>query len=181
MRDAKPTARTWRAGCPPAVRVTAAAAVVAAVVVASAAVHGSEQRPFPAFEAVSLEGTAVPSASIVRAGRWLLVYVTPDSPASLRLLRAMAAWNLPAARQVVVVGAAAGDASAWRASLGPDAPQVRWVADPQRSAWQALRITGTPGVFGLEAGQLKWELAGVLNDPGAVEPAVREWLSASPE
>ncbi|HEY3547199.1 MAG TPA: hypothetical protein VGK17_14085 [Propionicimonas sp.] len=160
---------------------TPMAAAVLALAVASGAARvagAAEQRPLPAFQVVSLDGAATPSDQIGVAGQWLVIYVTPTSAASARLLAAMKAWDSPAMarRVVVVVGAPLPATQAFVAQRSSDIPGVRWFADPQGGAWKALRLTGTPYLLGVRDGGIKWSLAGVLNDPKTLESVIRTWI-----
>jgi hypothetical protein len=138
----------------------------------------SEQRPLPVFQVVSLDGAAVMSAQVGVAGQWLMVYVTPTSAVSARLLVAMKGWESAAMAQrvVVFVGAPVGEAQAFVTGRGHEFPGVRWFADPQGEAWKALRLTGTPYVLGVRDGRIMWSLAGVLNDPKSLESVIRSWI-----
>ena len=159
-----------------ALRSAAAAALVAAL--GMAAVGAVEKGPLPAFQVAALDGAAVASSQMGPSGQWLLVYVTPTSAASARLLGGMKAWETPALdlRTVVVVGAPVADTAAFARERAAEFPAVRWFADPEGAAWKALRLTGTPYILGIRNGQVVWSLAGVLNDPKALESVVRSWV-----
>jgi len=158
----------WRAAVVTTFSVTVAAGLVQAV----------EQRPLPAFSVVSLEGAATSSGQLAAPGQWLCIYVTPTSPASVRLLKAMKGWESPAMAQrvVVVVGAPVEAATAFAAGQAQEFPGVRWYADPRGEAWKALRLTGTPYLLGVRDARIIWSLAGVLNDPTTLESVIRSWL-----
>jgi hypothetical protein len=156
----------------------AAVLLVFAAVGAAELAQAAEQRPLPAFNVVSLEGTAVSSGQVGTVGQWIVIYVTPTSPASIRLLSAMKAWESPAMAQrvVVLVGAPLEDAKAFVGGRAQEWPAVRWFADPQGEAWKALRLTGTPYLLGVRDARITWSLAGVLNDPAALESVIRSWV-----
>ncbi|HPK71460.1 MAG TPA: hypothetical protein PLN93_05940 [Vicinamibacterales bacterium] len=159
--------------------LVACAAVAACVLpAAGAAGGGDEKRPLPPFDVLAPSGEAVQSSQVGPPGQWLLVYVAPASPASIRLLEAMRAWESPglASRAVVVIGAPAAEAASFVQERGNEFPAVRWCADPDGSARRALRITGTPFILGVTDGQIAWSLAGVLNDPRALESVMRGWV-----
>jgi len=90
----------------------------------------------------------------------------------------MKAWESPAmAQRVVVLGG--GQLEAAKAFVGGRShewPAVRWFADPQGEAWRALRLTGTPYLLGIRDARITWSLAGVLNDPAALESVIRSWV-----
>jgi len=165
-----------RRGRVPVGHVAVLALLASAVAVAAAG--GQEKRPLPAFHVVALDGAAVASSQMGPSGQWLLIYVTPTSAASARLLGGMKAWETPDLdlRTVVVVGAPVADAAAFARERAAEFPSVRWFADPEGAAWKALRLTGTPYILGIRNGQVVWSLAGVLNDPKALESVVRSWV-----
>jgi hypothetical protein len=163
---------------------TAVTLVVAAALAMIAAppwrgdARASEKRPLPAFEVVAPDGAVVASAQLAPPGKWLLIYVTPTSLASARLLTSMKQWETPAmaARTVVVIGAPLATAQRFIKERSAEFPSVRWVVDPQNVAWQALRLSGTPFLLGVKDGEIAWSLAGVLNDPKALESVIRTWV-----
>jgi hypothetical protein len=143
-----------------------------------AGLHAAEKRPLPEFQVATLDGAIVASSQIGPAGQSLLIYVTPTSPASARLLTAMKDWQTDAMAQrvVVVIGAPVAAAQAFVSERATEFASVRWYVDPQGEAWKALRLTGTPYLLGVRDGQIAWALAGVLNDPTALESVVRSWV-----
>jgi hypothetical protein len=145
---------------------------------ASLAAGAAEKRPLPPFQLVTLEGASVESAQIGPAGQWLLLYVTPTSAASIRLLGGMKEWESADldARTVVVFGSTVADAAAFVQKRAAEFPGVRWLVDPDGAARQFLRVTGTPYILGIKDGQIVWALAGVLNDPRALESVIRSWV-----
>jgi hypothetical protein len=158
--------------------VAAAVVVLASMAVVIDRAQASERRPLPAFQVVSLDGAAVSADQIGAPGQWLAIYVTPTSAASARLLAAMKAWESPATaeRVVVLVGAQLPATKDFAAQHSHEFPAVRWFADPQGAAWKALRLTGTPYLLGVRDGVIMWSLAGVLNDPKALESVIRSWI-----
>jgi hypothetical protein len=74
------------------------------------------------------------------------------------------------------VGGPADQAASFVAGRGDQFAAVRWFADPGEAAWRAMRFTGTPSLVGVRDGQIQWTIAGVLNDPKALESVVRSWV-----
>jgi hypothetical protein len=155
------------------------AATAAALVAAAVTVAAIEQRPMPAFEVVNAAGAVTPSAGMAQAGKWILVYVTPECRSCQRLFTAMEEWNsgpLNAATVVLVQG----DHAAVRAYAAERLPAAlvgaRWYADVDGAARRALALTGSPVIIGMRDQQITWALAGVLNDPAALESALRTWV-----
>lgn len=155
------------------------AAVAAAVVVTGATLAAIEQRPLPAFEVVNAAGEVASSATMGPGGKWILVYVAPECRSCQRLFTAMEEWNsapLNAATVVLVQGDHA-IARGYAADRLPAAVVgTRWFADANGAARRALALTGTPVIIGMQDQQIKWALAGVLNDPAALESALRTWV-----
>lgn len=153
--------------------------LAAAIVAAGATLAAIEQRPMPAFEIVNAAGEATTSATMGQGGKWLLVYVTPDCRSCQRLFTAMEEWNsapLNAATVVLVQGDHASVRSYAADRLPASVVGARWFADVGGAGRRALALTGSPVVIGMQDQQIKWALAGVLNDPSALESALRTWV-----
>lgn len=161
--------RTWWGG-----------AIAAAVVVVAAGVDAIEQRPLPAFTVTAADGAEMPSAGLVREGKWLIVYVTPACRTCEGLLRDMARWDstaLPGATVLIVGAAAHAEAGGYVSKVVPEAlSAASWFADVQGQARGALRLQGAPVVIGMRGERIQWAIAGVLNDPRTLESALRSWV-----
>ncbi len=132
-------------------------------------------RPLPAFEVVSLEGEAATAASLVKDGRWLLVYVSPHAGASVPLLQALeASEDAPGPRLVVVVGAEAG-AAASMARTFEGRLSAAWYADPSGAARRALGLAGVPIVLALQDGSIQWSLGGAPLDRRTLRSILGGW------
>ena len=80
-------------------------------------------------------------------------------------------------RVVIIVGGPRDAAQAFIQKLTSAAPApYRWLADPQLEAGLALGIAGSPVLIGVDRGVTEWSLAGVLDDPAALESVVRRWV-----
>ena len=155
----------------------AAIAVVFAVVARQAG--AIERRPLPTFQVAAFDGPMVASPQLAVDGQWLIVYVAPGCTSCNRLLAALKAWQTPGllARTVIVVGGTTDGANAYLATaLPPEVSAIRKYADPFASAWTSLHLTGTPVIIGVKDGTIWWSISGVLNDPRALESAVRTWV-----
>ena len=147
--------------------------------IAVAPLEAREQRALPAFTVTTPGGEAAPGRQLSAEQRWLLLYVTPGCRSCDQLLASLKEWHTPqlAARTVIVVRANPAEAAAYVASHVPsEASDIAWYIDAASSAWQALALTGAPVLVGVESGQIKWTISGVLNDPAALEPVVRSWI-----
>lgn len=137
------------------------------------------ERPLPTFQVMAADGTSTSSAQLSPESQWLLVYLNPASSTSRRLLQAMKEWEAPqlVSRTVLIVG---GKATEARAFIGQSLPEelrgMRWYADSDRGAWQALNLKGAPVLIGVTNGQTEWSLSGVLADPSALKSVVLTWI-----
>ncbi len=150
-----------------------------AVLLATTGVGAREQRPLPAFAVVAADGGSRASAALSSQPRWVLLYVSPGCRSCDRLLQALKDWQSPqlTARTVVVVRGPAAAAAAYIAARMPqEAAGVAWYADASNGAAQALDMTGAPVLIGVERGEIKWTISGVLNDPTSLESVVRTWV-----
>lgn len=159
--------------------MTKVAAVAAFVLTMTLGAGAIEQRPLPAFEVTNAAGTIVPSAVMGPGGKWLLIYVTPECGTCVRLFKSMEQWEsqrVNAATVVMVQGAFTG-AQRYAADSLPEAlVGGRWFADVSDAGRTALKLTGAPVLIGMQDQQIKWAIAGVLNDPTALESALRTWV-----
>lgn len=160
--------RTWILSC-----------VMMLSAIAVAQLRAIEQKPLPAFEVVASSGAVVSSKQLSTERRWLLLYVAPGCRSCDQLLGSLKEWHTPqlAARTVIVVRASHAQATDYIAAhLPAEASDIRWYADANATAWQALALTGTPVLLGVEAGEMKWMISGVLNDARTLESVVQSWV-----
>ena len=160
------------------VRVMALLAAALGMLVASP--FAAEKRAMPSLTLVDATGATVTTAALSSEPQWLLIYVSPSAPAADRLIEAMKTWELGTGlRKVVfVVDGRAAEASAWAERRLPRTEEnlpPRFL-DPKGDARTALRVTGEPTLMGVRNGEIAWVLAGVLNDPAALDPVIRNWI-----
>ena len=157
-----------------------AAAIAAVGIVATAGGPAAAQGsgPLPAFTVVTPAGQAVDSGHLTTSERWLLVYVSPASVASDRLLPALEEWASADGARVVIVtaGPAVSIDTHVRARLSTQSLTAVY-ADTDGGVGRALALTSVPALVGIERGVVQWIVQGVLNDPRMVEPVVRSWLA----
>lgn len=158
---------------------TLALLALAALTTGPQAGSSRSDRPLPAFQVTSPEGTPASSAQLSPESQWLLVYVNPASSTSRRLLQAMKEWEAPqiVSRTVLIVQGRLPEARAFvEQSLPEELRGMRWYADSDRGAWQALNLTGAPVLVGVTNGRSEWLLSGVLADPSALKSVVLTWV-----
>jgi thiol-disulfide isomerase/thioredoxin len=156
------------------------AAVVLGVSLAVAGPLGAdERRPLPPFDLVSPSGVVVTATRFAADERWVLVYVAPNCGSCDRLLAALAQWRttLPVNHIAVVVESDADVARRYVDEHGIEAAGFAWYADVGGAGARAMDVQRLPALAGLGNGELSWSIDGVLNQPEAVEPAVRGWLT----
>jgi hypothetical protein len=140
--------------------------------------RAAEQSALPAFELASPAGAAVASAALSGETRWLLIYVSTGCGSCDRLLSALDRWRptLPSGRIVIVIGAARDRALAY-ATQHADAAGMPWYVDADQQGARALGLQHEPSLVAVENGRVAWTVTGVLNDPAAIEPIIRNWTA----
>lgn len=142
-------------------------------------IEAREQRALPPFLVLTPAGAEAQGQQLSTEQRWLLLYVTPNCRSCEQLTASLKEWHSSqlAARTVIVVRATPADAATYISShLPQEAADVPWYVDATASAFGALALTGAPVLVGIESGEIKWKISGVLNDPHALEPVVRSWV-----
>ena len=157
-------------------RVGILALVISLSAVCAGRAQALDQSALPAFTLVSPAGGAVASSEISTEARWLLIYVSTACGSCDRLLSALEQWRptLPQGRIVVVIRGARADAQDY-ATRHADAAGFPWYADEDEKAARALGLQHEPALIAVENGRVAWLVTGVLNDPSAVEPVIRNW------
>jgi len=157
-------------------RVGILALVISLSAVCAGRAQALDQSALPAFTLVSPAGAGVASAEISNEAHWLLIYVSTACGSCDRLLSALEQWRptLPQGRIVVVIRGARADAQDY-ATRHADAAGFPWYADEDEKAARALGLQHEPALVAIESGRVAWVVTGVLNDPTAVEPIIRNW------
>ena len=159
-------------------RTVVCAFVVGLLSLCATSVRALAQSALPAFELVSPVGGAVASSDLSKEPRWLLIYVSTACGSCDRLLSALEQWRptLPKGRIVIVVRGTR-DAARQYAVQHADAAGLPWYADEDQQGARALGLQHEPALVAVENGRVAWVVTGVLNDPGAVEPIIRNWTA----
>lgn len=156
--------------------------VVAVAMAVPAAVLAGPRRPLPDVTLLGSDGQAVSIPRAVAQQQVVLIYLVPGAPGSDRLLEALARWD-PAPdfdRIVLVVDGQSAEAGQWLATRwrGDESRRPQALFDVDGRGREALQIRGAPMLLGVADGEIRWELAGVLNDPAQLEGPVRAWTTA---
>jgi hypothetical protein len=158
---------------------TAVGALMLLVGLLGAGARAAEEGPLPVFRVLSPDGRPIASSELTAQSRWVMLYIAPGCAPCDDLLRATGSWQPQAlpGRIVVLIRGTLTDAAAYVEKNPPRrVATVAWFADAGDEAWQALKLTGTPVLIGVQDGEMKWSIAGVLNDPQMVDSVVRTWL-----
>jgi hypothetical protein len=157
-----------------------AALAVLSLLVTTGALAG-QRRPVPDVSLLNREGRQVSVRSAVGKQTVVAIYLVPKTAPSERLLEAMKTWAPPIdpRRVLLVVDGESPDAGQWLAAHLPanseGVPLAFFDLDGRGRA--ALQVSGGPTLLGIEGGEIRWDLAGVLNDPAALEPVIRNWTT----
>jgi hypothetical protein len=158
-------------------RASLLAALVAAAGL-SVSIQAIERKPLPGFQVFASNG-AVTSQQLSQQPKWLIIYGTTGCPACDRLLDAVKSWQSPQiqSRAVLLVGGDPKLIPAYLSQRQANDPQpLSSFSDAQGQAWQALSLSSSPVVIGIQAGRIEWSIGGVLNDPSALESAIKAWV-----
>jgi hypothetical protein len=148
---------------------------------ATASLQAGQRRPVPDIQMPGRDGKNASLKAGLPPQPSIVIFVVPGSVPSERLLEAMAVWTPPIdpTRLVFVVDGRAPDAGQWLARYVPPGaeggPPVFFDVDGKGRT--ALAISGAPALLGITAGEIQWDLVGVLNDPSALEPMIRNWTT----
>ena len=138
----------------------------------------SDARPLPRFTVYDAEGVPVQSAALAPAGRSTLVFVKPSCRSCGQLLGALARLELPtlATQLVLVIQASGQDAAAFATrDLPAELQSVRWFADVDASAWNAMGLKGVPVLVAVENAQIAWTYSGAPAR-ALLDSLMRTWL-----
>jgi hypothetical protein len=148
---------------------------------ATASVQAGQRRPVPDIQMPGRDGRNASLRASLPAQPSIVIFVAPGSAPSELLLEAMATWTpaIDLTRLVFVVDGRSPDAGQWLARyLPPNGEGVPLVFfDVDGKGRTALAISGAPALLGIAAGEIRWDLVGVLNDPSALEPMIRNWTT----
>jgi hypothetical protein len=145
----------------------------------TAGTAAAQDRAVPEFTVHDASGGYVASAVLAAQPKSLVVYLGPDCRSCASFMRALPKWQSPGlqTRLILLVMAKPADAAKWiEQTLPEEMRAITWYADPDRSAAKALKLTSAPVLLGVREGKIEWQLAGVLNDPAALESVVRSWV-----
>ena len=147
--------------------------------VSASASAQSDARPLPPFTLYDPGGTAVQSEAIAPAGRATLVFVKPSCRACEQLLGALARLDEPnvTTQLVVVIQAPVQQAAAFATrELPVELQSVRWLADVDAGASNAMGLKGVPVLVGVESSRIAWSYNGAPAR-ALLDSLMRSWLA----
>ena len=160
-------------------RRTLAALVSLAVTLVPVSVSPIARGAPPPFALRAPDGTRVGSADVLGREPWIVLYAIPGCAPCDQLLTSLSRLGTRRLlqRTVLVIGASQEDARAYvRERVPPELRGLRWYADEQAEAWQALRLGGTPMLVGVRDGRVEWALSGTVSDPESLSGLLSSWL-----
>ena len=140
----------------------------------------ADGRPLPPFTVYDARGVAVQSDAIAPAGRLTLLFVKPSCRSCDQLLGALARLDLPAlaTQLVLVIQAPLQEAAAFATrDLPVELQSVRWFADADASAWNALDLKGVPVLVATENARIAWSYNGAPAR-SLLDSLMRSWLGS---
>ena len=161
-------------------RILLVAACLAAFVVCASPVSAQPSQMLPECTVIAPNGAEISTAALQSPGQWLLVYVFPGAGPSDNLVQRLGeSWTADRAAKIVFIVSGSPDAAkSYLAGKGGAAlaADARWFADPQGTAWQALKYQGRLAVTGMAGARIDWKVDGVIADPSVVWPTIEKWL-----
>jgi hypothetical protein len=76
---------------------------------------------------------------------------------------------------VIIVGGSVDDLKTAQARF-PELAAASWYADPNRSAFTLMKLTGAPMILGIKQRTIAWSLSGILSDVNVAKSILNTWL-----
>jgi hypothetical protein len=148
--------------------------------ISAAPAWGATPGPLPAFHLSALDGHAVQSSDLPSKGKWLILYVSPRSRATDRVLSLLNPGRNPnLTGKVVIIVAGSVDESRRLQSAYPNS-SISWFADDGHAAAAALKLNGLPVLLGIKDSSVHWVLNGALQNGAIFGSVVNSWIKRSP-
>jgi hypothetical protein len=137
-----------------------------------------ERTRLPLFELLGADGNGVTTDRLIRAGRWMVIYVQPDCRACENLLRIVMTAEHPRipSRLAIILGGSTLDEVRATAARFPELSEAAWFADPSKASVPPLQIRATPAIFGLNGDMIEWSLGGVSGPSSEVKSVIASWI-----
>lgn len=128
----------------------------------------------------ALDGGTVHSKDVQKDGHWLLIYVTPHSSTSQKLLglfKHFTSKNIDGSKVIIVVGDASPEIAASLKNLFPELGSNSWYADPESAFQKSASLTESPIVLGFQDNTCSWSFSGLSSDLINVRSALLGWIT----
>jgi hypothetical protein len=139
----------------------------------------SDARLLASFTVLDELETTVQSAALAAAGRTTLLFLKPSCRSCEQLLGELARLDTPnlTTQLVIVIHAPLQEAAAFAARRLPvELQSVRWFADIDASAWNAMGLKGVPVLVGVENSRVAWKYSGAPTR-SLLDSLMRTWLA----
>jgi hypothetical protein len=152
--------------------------IVVVVLISVARPLAIERRRLPQFSLTTPDGRVVASTTLVKPGRWVVIYVPSACGGCGELLRLVVKDDQPLLPQriAIVVGGVSPDGVKAAAAQFPDLAEAAWYADPSGASVGPLQLGSAPAVFGLNDDVIEWSLSGVLAASPSVKAVLGRWI-----
>jgi hypothetical protein len=136
-----------------------------------------EPVPLPDIQLTAADGSTVKSNALPSQGNWFIIYIQPRNQFSDNLLRLLKKDQYPtlASHAVIIVGGSTDDLKTAQSRF-PDLASATWYADPNKSAFGLMKLTGAPMILGIKQRIITWSLSGVLSDVNVAKSILNTWL-----
>jgi hypothetical protein len=145
-----------------------------AVVVGKA--HLLVERPLPAFTLYTAADQAVPAQALAQSGYWLVVYRDRNCKQCDALMHMLSKHNQDPSRIVFVVSGVSGSDLLQLEQQYPELAAALWLRDLKSGFSSSMNITGTPHIFGMRNGAIRWQRGGVSAADATFSAAIDGWL-----
>lgn len=141
------------------------------------ALPNEDRPPIPETTSItSVTGEEVQLATLAKKGKWLLFLVRANDPKSESLLSLIA--RAPELRQpsnlVIICGCSPRNLLKLASSF-PEIPQGIWYGDAGLKVINDLKLSGIPGLVGLNNGKIIWTHNGVPDTPEKTKSMILSW------
>jgi hypothetical protein len=58
----------------------------------------------------------------------------------------------------------------------PELSSATWYADPNKSAFSLMKLTGAPMILGIKQQTISWSLSGILSDVNVAKSILNTWM-----
>jgi hypothetical protein len=131
--------------------------------------HGLTNQTLPDFTLLSETNQPIKIKSLISEGKSLIIYVLPESLPAQHLINFLQNPSnaLIKNRSILITGGLPKSDS-----IG----KITTYRDFEEQAVNALNVTGSPTILGIQNGTIEWTLSGILNNPETLENIINSWF-----